>query len=114
MTDAHEAIGKDMEQEPADEFHGIKRHDFAGVHVAAVLVVEHDLAVMHGNNAMVGYGHPVGVPAEVIEHLFRPGKGLLGVDHPFLLLKFPDQLPELGWFSEVNGATGKAQLVATI
>ena len=114
MTDAHEAIGKDMEQEPSNEFHGIKRHDLAGVPVLSVLVVEHDLVVMHRNDAMVGDGHPVGVPAEVIEHLFRSGKGLLGVDHPFLLFKFPDQLLEPGWRAEVNGTAGEAQFAAMV
>jgi hypothetical protein len=96
MTDAYEAIGKDMEHEPADDFLGIKCHDLMVVPVLSVLVVEHDLTVMYRNDAMVGDGHPVGVPTEVIVHLFRPGKGLLGVDHPFLLLKFPDQLLESG------------------
>jgi len=114
MTDAHEAIGKDMKKEPTDEFHGIKRHDLAGVPILSILVVEHDLTVMHRNDAMVGDGHSVGVPAEVIEHLFRSGKGLLGVDHPFLLLKFPDQLLEPRWHAEVNGAAGEAQFAGTI
>jgi len=46
VTDAHEAIGKDMEQEAADEFLRVQGHGLFSVSVSSVPVAESDLAVL--------------------------------------------------------------------
>ena len=106
--------GSDMEHESPDEFHCIKRHDLADVPVITVLIVEHDLTVMHCNDAVVGDGYPVRISTEVVEHLFRSGKGLLGVDHPFHFPELADQFSESGWLAEMDGAAGKDKVLVAI
>ena len=46
VTDAHEAIGQDMEQKAADKLLGIERHRFQSVFIFSVPVSEGDLAVL--------------------------------------------------------------------
>ena len=49
---------------------------------------------------MVGDGHAMGVPAQILEHIFGASKGSFGINHPVV----PEQRPEPGskslWLSK--------------
>ena len=47
------------------------------------------MAVLELHQTVIAQGDPVGVPGQVFQHLFRPAKGLLGIDHPVLLVQCP-------------------------
>jgi hypothetical protein len=48
-----------------------------------VFPAKRNLAVLERQETVVGDGHPMGVAAEVFDHLLRSTEGRLGVHHPF-------------------------------
>ena len=94
VPDPHEAFGKDMEEEASDELFGGKSHRSLAVAVAVVSPKEGDVPVLHFEEPMVGDGDAMGIPAEVVEGLFRCGKGSFGVDTPFFLAGLTEESPE--------------------
>jgi len=82
VTYAHETMGKDVQQEAAEEFLGRESHlpDLASLFV--VFVGEGDLIFVQTDETAVGQGDPVGVAGQVPEHLLRASKGRLAIDHP--------------------------------
>jgi len=52
-----------------------------------ILVAERHVLVVHRNQAMVGDGHPVGIAAQIVEHLRRSGKRSFGIDNPLFVSK---------------------------
>ena len=85
VTDAHEAIGQDVEQEAADEFVGIKDDGLFSIPIFSISVTQGDLAVLDLEDAVIGESDTVGVAAEVIENGVRRAEGLFRVDDPILL-----------------------------
>jgi hypothetical protein len=83
VADAAEAMGQDMQQEPADELAGIERHRFALVAGAVVLPAEADAPILAREQTAVGEGDPVRVAAEIVENLPGPAERSLGIDDPF-------------------------------
>ncbi len=71
-----------MQEEPADEFHWLKR---AG---AIALGDEGDRAVGDGLDAVIGESDAMGVAAEVGEHVIGAAEGTLGVDDPVVETEF--------------------------
>ena len=60
-------------------------------------------------NPVIGDGCPVGVAAQIGEHGFRRSKGLLGVDHPFLLANRGGELFESRRFGQRHGVAWKGE-----
>ena len=87
VADAVEAAGQDVQQEAAHELVGLERHGLVPRAALGpiVLPAEGDAALVHGEQAAVGDGHPVGVTRQIGEHRGRPGEGALGIDDPFTL-----------------------------
>jgi len=83
IADALEASRQHMEQEAADEFLGREGHCSPGSAVAIVLPAEANLAIVDGEQAVVGNGDAMRVASQVVEDLLRSGEGRLGVNHPF-------------------------------
>ena len=55
---------------------------FVASSVRVVLPVERDLAVLQVDQPLIADRHAVGVPGQVLEHLFRSSQGRLGVHDP--------------------------------
>jgi len=83
MTDALEAVGQHVQEEPAHELVGGERHASWRGAVAIILPGETDRAAIHADQSMIGNGDPVRVPAQVGQCLGRPGEGALGEHNPF-------------------------------
>src|SRR5215472_10125079 len=47
-----------------------------------------DVAIAEGDQAMVGDGHAMGVPAEIAQHVFRTAEGTFQVNHPVLSVEW--------------------------
>ena len=82
MADAHEAWGKHMEQEAAQELLHRQGHQALLVAVGGVSPAEGNLAVLLADQTVIGDGHPVGVAAEITENMLRATKGWFAVNHP--------------------------------
>jgi len=87
VTDAMEALWKNVEQEAADELAGAERHDALAVRTiaAVILVAEGDTTLVERDQPTVRDGDAVGVSRQIGEHRFRAGERWLGVDGPTLL-----------------------------
>ena len=85
MPDARESVRQGVEEKAADELVGSQRHDarFVAAVAAIVLPLKGDGVVLMSEQALIGDGDAMGVAAEIGEHLLRPAKRRLGIDHPF-------------------------------
>jgi len=68
-----------MHEEPADKLMGIEGHELDFVVVFIIPLLEGNPAILNFNNPVVGDGNPVGILAEVLKDLLRPGKGRFAV-----------------------------------
>ena len=84
VTDAHEAIGQDVEQEAADKFLGVKGDGLFSIPIFSISITQGDFSVFDLEDAVIGERHAVGVAAEVIEHGLWRAERLFGVDDPAL------------------------------
>jgi hypothetical protein len=83
VTDALEAVGQNMQQEPAYELAGCERHRLRPCSVAIVAPREGDAAFIDREEAVIGDRNPVCVPSQVGKNVLGAGKRSLGVDQPF-------------------------------
>ena len=84
MTDAHEAIRQDVQQEAADKLLGIESEGLFSISIFSVAIAQSDLTVLDFNDAVIGQRDAVGVAAEVIKHGLWGAKRLLRIDYPVL------------------------------
>ena len=84
VADAHEARGKHVEQEAAQELLDGQGHQALLVAVCGISPAEGDLVPRKGDQSMIGDRHAVGVAAEITENVFGTTEGRLAVDHPVL------------------------------
>ena len=82
VADAHEARGKHVEQEAAQELLDRQGHQALLVAVRRVSPAEGDLVPLEGDQAVIGDRHAVGIAAEVTENMFGTTEGRFAVDHP--------------------------------
>ena len=76
---------------------------------------EADFFAVEGGDAVVRYGHSVGVTAEITEHMFRSAEGRLGIDVPVLVAQLsPDQLFEPRRIMEISGGTAAIEPVFAV
>jgi hypothetical protein len=82
VTDPHQPLGQDVEQETAHELPIIEHEPFVAVTVAIILVAQGDLAVVHGEYAGVADGDLARVACQVTDHGLGVLESVLAVDHP--------------------------------
>ncbi len=82
MADADEALGKQVQQEAAQELIERYGHQFLFMVVSGVSPTKGDLAVGQRDQAMVGDGHSVGVTAQILEHILGAAEGWFAVNDP--------------------------------
>src|ERR1700736_6049186 len=81
-----------MQQEPAQKFVGRDRHLALLVAVSIIFPPKGDLAICQGDQSVVGNGHAVRVPGQILEYVFWSAKRRLSINDPIL----PEQLPQKG------------------
>jgi hypothetical protein len=84
-----------MQQEPSQEFVSRESHLPLLVAMGIVFPTECDLAVLEGDQAMVGDGDAVGVTGQVVGDIFGSAEGWLGVDDPVLTKQGAEQRTKL-------------------
>jgi hypothetical protein len=93
ITNALETAGQDVKQETPDEFIGGQGHRFDLASSPVILPLEADLIAFYIEQAIVGDGHAMGIAADIVENLLRPGERALGIDHPLGSFR-PGQMPD--------------------
>ncbi len=72
-----------MEQKSPDELLGGERHDALALAISIILPAETDLAILDGEESVVGNGDTMRVAPDVVEDLLWAGEGWLRIDDPF-------------------------------
>jgi hypothetical protein len=90
-----------MQEEAAQEFHGVQSHDALLVAVRIVSPAEADAVAVEGGDAVVADGHAVGATAEIAQDMFRAAERRLGIDEPFLLVQLRGELLEARKITEI-------------
>ena len=110
VTQALQAVGDNMQQKAADALVRWQGHGLDAMTLASVAEGKTPLSVVDIDDTVIGDGHAVGVAPERGEHRPRPGHGLLGIDHPCLViegvddaLKALDGLQRGSWLSQREG-----------
>ena len=85
MTDAVEAVGQAVQQEAADELVRSERHLPGRVAVGVIAPAEGHACLVGADQAAVGDGDTVGIPAEIGEDMLGRTERRLGIDDPALL-----------------------------
>jgi hypothetical protein len=94
MTNAVEASGQYVDEEPANELSGIQCHVLlAGApFLPVVLPPEGDPLPIKPDESAIGDGNPMSIAGQVRQYRFRPGEGTLGIDHLLRGGNFPPEL----------------------
>lgn len=84
VADAMLPLGKDMDQEAADELAGLEGHGGMPPRTvdAVILDAEGDAPAVHADQAAVGDCNTVGVARQVCQHGLGSGERLLGINDP--------------------------------
>ena len=99
MAQALQAVGHHMQEKAADELVCWQGHELDAITLASVAEGKAHLATLAIDEPVVGESHAVGVASEIGEHLPRSCHGLLGIDHPRLVIERVDEaLKALGGF----------------
>ena len=77
VSDTHEALGDDVQQEAADELLSRERHRLDLIDATTIAIGEGYLAITNREDPVVCDRHAVGVAAQIVEDLFWSGKGPL-------------------------------------
>jgi hypothetical protein len=84
VADAHEAWGKHVEQKAAQELLDRQGQEALLVAVGGVSPAKGDLVTGQSQQAVVGDSDPMGVGAQVVEHIVRAPEWRFAVDDPVL------------------------------
>ena len=107
VANAHEAFGKYVQQEAAQELICRKGHELLLAAMSVVLPSEGDSIVVEGDETMVGDGNTVSVASQVVEDMFGPSERSLGIEHPILTEQRSQKSVEGFRFAEGLQASGK-------
>jgi hypothetical protein len=114
VAHAVEAVRRDVPHQTAQEFHGLERHGAQAVAALVLLGAEAHLAVLQGDEPVVGDGHAMGRAGEVLQDMPGVPDGLFSVDDPLLVAQGGEEsLPGLR-FNEFPTATRQGQLTLAI
>jgi hypothetical protein len=71
VADAHKPVRQDVEEKAADKLIGIENRGLFSVAVFAITVAQSDLALIDGEDTVVGKRHAVSIATQVIENRLR-------------------------------------------
>jgi len=110
VPDADEAVGHDVQEKAADELRRLQLHHLHAIAVGVVFPAEAHPAIVEAEEALVGQRDPMGVAAQVLEHLLGAGEGAFSVHDPVRLAKLAEPLREGRGVGEGGGGSGEDEL----
>ena len=112
VADADEAGGEQVQEEAAHELIGGHRHESLFVAVSGVAPAEGDVAVLQGDESVVGDGHAVSVSAEVAQGVPGSAEGALRIDDPVVTEEGSQPHTEGTWFGQMGKASVELQIAS--
>jgi hypothetical protein len=112
VANTDKTVGEDMEQEAAQELGYRDRQGAFLVAMCGVPPAKGDLALVEGDQAMVGNGHAVGVATEILQDMFGTSKGWFAVNHPIVTEEWTQEGGKCFWVSQELQLPMEWQLVA--
>lgn len=94
-----------MEKKSAEEFMGMKGHDFGVAGITIIFPAERDVVIGDSSQAVVRDGDAVGVTAEITKDMVGSAKGWFGVDDPVGRAETVEKRSEGFWLFEWGEAT---------
>lgn len=82
MADFAKAAGQDVHKETADKLHGVQGHRFRLILMGVIPPEKSDLAVLQGQNAVIGDGNAMGITSQISNYFFSGAKRRLAVYDP--------------------------------
>lgn len=108
VTNLDVPVRKDVEEETADELLGSDNG------VLSVLGAEADSTIVEGDEPVVGNADAMGITAQVLEDLLRPGERALRIDHPILAVERIHEPGKHLWIGEVRTSPAEVELAAGV
>ena len=87
VSDLHEPIGQDVQEEASNELRDIQAHQLDGIIILAVSISEAHVISFHRGQPLIGERHPVGVSTQVLDNRFSTCEWGLAVHHPLLVIE---------------------------
>jgi hypothetical protein len=109
-ADAHEALGKDMEQEASNELVDLEAEGTGSAPAGVVLIPEGHRPLLQGEKPAVGDGDPVGIAREIFQDLVRATEGRLGIDHPFSGACLDEEPTEHTWIRQRSERSAEREM----
>jgi len=100
VADAHEAAGKQVQEEAAQEFIDGQSHEPLLVAVSRVSPTECNVALGNSDESVIGDGNAVSVSTEIAQGVFRSTEWPLGVDDPVMAEQEFEPGGKHTWLSE--------------
>ena len=109
-----EAVRRDMQHQPPQEFYGLEREGTQAVATRVVLVAEGHLAVLQGDEPVVRDGDTMRIAGQVGEDVLGILEGLFGVDHPLLGTQGGEEPLPRGGLGELPTAPHEGELALCV
>lgn len=111
VTDPHEALRQNVEQEATDELVDVEVQDLLLATVRVIPISESDMTVFKAQDTVIGDRDAMGVSAEVGEYALRPREGRLGIDDPVEVSKLVAERENGSVLTEFVAQEGMAESV---
>lgn len=111
VADTHEAAGKQVQEEAAQQLIDGQSHQPLLVAVSRVSPTEGNVALGQSHQPMVGNGDAMSVGAKIAQHMFWPAERPLRVDNPVVAEQDAEPSCEGVWFSKRQEAAVELERV---
>jgi hypothetical protein len=111
VANANEAPRQCMQQKTPQELVGADGHPFLFITPGVVFPPKRDLAVLKRDQAVVGDGHSMRIPGEVVQDVLGSAEGSFHIDDPILPEKLAQETVEQPGVVEVAEYTVESQVV---
>jgi len=84
VPDTDKAAREHVQKESLNEVGASRVRSLRAAAALSITIAKGDPTLLEGDQPFVPDGDAMGVPAQIAQHLRRPGQGRLAVDHPLL------------------------------
>ena len=100
MANANQTFGQYVDQESPQKLLRGNGHDLLLAAVGIILPSERHSIILKCDESMVGDRDSMGIAREIMQNMFGPTEGWLGVDDPVLLEKLSQKPAEATWLGQ--------------
>jgi hypothetical protein len=109
VPDAHEALGKQVQQESAQELIERYSQQLLFIVVSRVAPAKGDFFIRERDEPMIGDRYAMSVTTQIVKHMLWPSEGTFRVDHPVVSEQFSEPGGESLWLSKERQVSVESQ-----